>query len=329
LKVGVFSSQRSGRAPLLEANHGVHELTFHEARLDGETADVGAQFQAVCVFVNDLLPRSVLERLRAGATRLIALRCAGFDNVDVAAAAELGLTVVRVPAYSPYSVAEFALGLIMTLNRKLHRSYARVRDSNFSLAGLEGFEVHSSTVGVIGTGGIGAAFCHIMQGFGCRLLAYDLVRNPACEKLGVEYVSLDEIWAAANVISLHCPLTPQTRHVINADTLARMRRGVMIVNTGRGGLLDTRAAIAALKTGQLGYLGMDVYEGEGGLYFQDRSDEILVDDVLTRLFTFPNVVVTAHQAFFTREAIASIAATTVENITSFERGAGPIFRVAA
>ena len=327
MRIGVFSSQRSGRAPLEAANAGRHQLTFLEARLDPETADLGSQFEGVCVFVNDALPRAALERLRAGKTRLIALRCAGFDNVDIAAAKELGLTVVRVPAYSPYAVAEFAASLVMTLNRKLHRAYARVRDSNFSLEGLMGFDLHGSTVGVVGTGGVGLVFCRIMLGFGCRVIAFDVVRNQECEELGVEYLPLNELLRSSDIVSLHCPLNSATRHLINADSLAQMKHGVMLVNTGRGGLVDARACVAALKTGQLGYLGLDVYDGEAELFFEDRSDQIVKDDVLMRLLTFPNVVITGHQAFFTRQAIANIAETTIQNISSFERGEGPICRV--
>jgi D-lactate dehydrogenase len=327
LKVGVFSNQRSGREPLERANAGRHELTFLESRLDTETAKIGAQFEAVCIFVNDALPRAALEQLRAGNTRLVALRCAGFDNVDIAAAKEIGLTVVRVPAYSPYAVAEFAVALVLTLNRKVHRAYNRVRDSNFSLEGLGGFDLHGSTVGVVGTGGIGQIFCRIMQGFGCRVLAYDLAPNAQVQALGVEYLSLDEVLQQSDIISLHCPLTPATRHLVNADTIAKMKPGVMIVNTGRGPLVDARAAIAGLKTGQIGYLGLDVYEGEAELFFADRSNQIVKDDVLMRLLTFPNVVITAHQAFWTRQALLNIADTTIQNITSFELGEGPISRV--
>jgi D-lactate dehydrogenase len=268
-----------------------------------------------------------LERLAAGKTRIVALRCAGFNNVAVAAAKELGVTVARVPAYSPHAVAEHAVGLIMTLNRKLHRAYARVREANFSLVGLQGFDLNARTVGVVGTGAIGEVFCQIMRGFSCRVLAFDPNPSERCRGLGVEYVTLSELFRSSDVISLHCPLTPETHHVINTSSLAKMKRGVMIINTGRGALMDSRAAIAALKTGQLGYLGIDVYEEEENLFFRDLSQQVIQDDVFMRLLTFPNVVVTAHQAFFTREALANIAETTITNLTSFERGHGPLHRV--
>lgn len=328
MKVGVFSTQPYDREPLLAANagHG-HELVFLEARLGIDTVELAAPFDAVVVFVNDSLPRAVLERLAAGRTRMVALRCAGFNNVAVAAATELGLTVARVPAYSPHAVAEHAVGLILTLNRKLHRAYARVREANFSLAGLQGFDLHGRTVGVVGTGAIGQVFCQIMRGFSCRVLAYDPYPSASCRELGLEYVTLNDLFRASDIISLHCPLTPETHHLINSSSLAKMKRGVMIINTGRGALIDSRAAIDALKTGQLGYLGIDVYEEEENLFFRDLSQQIVQDDVFMRLLTFPNVVVTAHQAFFTREALANIAETTITNLTSFERGQGPLHRV--
>jgi D-lactate dehydrogenase len=276
--------------------------------------------------VNDSLGRPVLERLSAGKTRLIALRCAGFNNVDLAAAQQLGLTVARVPAYSPHAVAEHAVGLIMTLNRKYHRAYARVRESNFSLVGLGGFNLQGRTVGVIGTGQIGAAFGRIMLGFECRVLAYDPYPDARCREAGMEYVSLNDLMRRSDIISLHCPLTPETHHLINASSMSKMKRGVMVINTGRGALIDSRAAITALKSGQLGYFGIDVYEEEENLFFRDLSGQIVQDDVFMRLLTFPNVMVTAHQGFFTREALANIAQTTIENLTAFERGAGTLHR---
>jgi D-lactate dehydrogenase len=329
MNVGVFSTQPYDREPLAGANRERgHVLSFLEARLSPETAEIGAQFEAVCVFVNDQLTRGVLERLAAGKTRLVALRCAGFNNVDLAAAAELGLTVARVPAYSPHAVAELAMGLILMLNRKLHRAYARVREANFSLVGLCGFDLQGRQVGVLGTGAIGAVFCRILRGFECRVIAADPQPNPVCRELGVEYVSRSELFRRAEILSLHCPLTADTRHVVNAESLAQMQRGVMIINTGRGALIDSAAAVAALKTGQLGYLGIDVYEEEETLFFRDRSQEIVQDDVFMRLLTFPNVVVTAHQGFFTREALANIAETTLANLSSFEQGTGPLHRAA-
>ena len=328
MRIGVFSTQSYDREPLTTANEGRgHQLVFLEPRLCAETADLAADFDCVCVFVNDALPRSVLARLRAGKTRLIALRCAGFNNVDVRAAAELGITVARVPAYSPHAVAEHAVGLILTLNRKLHRAYARVREANFSLVGLVGFDLCGRTVGVVGTGAIGTVFCRIMRGFECQVVAYDPKPNDACKRLGVTYMTLNDLLRAADIVSLHCPLTPETHHLIGATSLAKMKRGVMLINTGRGALIDSRAAVAALKTGHLGYLGIDVYEEEENLFFRDLSQEVVQDDVFMRLLTFPNVMVTAHQGFFTREAQANIAETTLENVSSFERGSGALYRV--
>jgi D-lactate dehydrogenase len=328
MKVGVFSTQPYDRDSLGEANlHHGHELVFSEARLDIDTVDYAAAFDAVIVFVNDALGRSVLEKLRAGRTRLVALRCAGFNNVDVVAARELGLTVARVPAYSPHAVAEHAVGLILTLNRKYHRAYARVREANFSLVGLCGFDLQGRTVGVVGTGAIGLAFARIMLGFDCKVLAYDPWPSPRGRELGLSYVSLNDLLRAADIISLHCPLTPETHHLINTSALAKMKRGAMLINTGRGALIDSRAAIAALKSGHLGYFGMDVYEEEEKLFFHDRSEQIVQDDVFMRLLTFPNVVVTAHQGFLTREALANIAETTLANVTAFERGTGTLHRV--
>jgi D-lactate dehydrogenase len=334
MKVGVFSTQPYDRDPFERANqrHG-HELTFTEVRLEEGTADWAASFDAVVPFVNDSLRRPVIDRLARGKTRLIALRCAGFNNVDLVAARELGITVARVPAYSPHAVAEHAVGLIMTLNRKYHRAYSRVRESNFSLVGLSGFDLRGRTVGVVGTGAIGAVFGKIMLGFECRVLAYDPwpapnpmpAAGPACRERGMQYVSLNDLVRASDIISLHCPLTPETHHLINASTLAKMKRGVMLINTGRGALIDARAVIAALKSGQLGYLGIDVYEET--LFFRDLSGEVVQDDVFMRLLTFPNVLVTAHQGFLTREALANIAETTIGNLTAFERGEGTLHRV--
>lgn len=328
MKVAVFSTKPYDREYLGRANagHG-HELTFFEAHLEPETAVLAAGHGAVCAFVNDTLDAAVLRQLHAGGTRLIALRSAGFNHVDLATARALGMTVARVPAYSPYAVAEHAVGLILTLDRKLHRAYVRVREGNFALDGLRGFDLHGRTVGVIGTGKIGTVFARIMLGFGCRVLAYDIEPNPACRDMGVEYVGLDELLRASDIVSLHCPLNEHTHHLIDAERLATMKRGVMLINTSRGALIDTRAVIEALKTGRIGYLGIDVYEEEEHLFFEDLSTQIIHDDVFMRLLTFPNVVVTAHQAFFTEEALLNIAGTTIANITAFERGTGELQRV--
>jgi D-lactate dehydrogenase len=260
----------------------------------------------------------VLAKLALGGTRIVALRCAGFNNVDLAAAHRLGLAVVRVPAYSPHAVAEHTLGLILALNRHLPRAYNRVREGNFALDGLLGFDLCGRTAGLIGTGKIGAVVAKLLAGFECEILAIDPFQNPDCLTLGVRYVGLDELLARSDIITLHCPLTPENHHVIDATALARMKDGAMLINTSRGALVDTRAVIEALKSGKLGYLGLDVYEEEGDIFFEDRSSTIIQDDVFTRLLTFPNVLITGHQAFFTRNALEKIAATTIANIAQIE-----------
>jgi D-lactate dehydrogenase len=321
MKVAVFSTKPYDQAFLTAANEGHnHELLFLEPRLTEATTALAAGFPAVCVFVNDRLNAKVLADLAAGGAKVLALRSAGFNHVDLVAAEELGITVVRVPVYSPYAVAEHAVGLILTLNRKIHRSFNRVREGNFALDGLLGFDLNGTTVGVIGTGRIGMVFSQIMLGFGCRVLAYDLYPNPECEALGVQYVSLAELYAQADIISLHCPLTPETYHLLDAQSLAQVKPGVMVINTSRGALIDTIAMIEALKSGQVRYLGLDVYEEEEDLFFEDLSNQVLQDDVFARLLTFPNVLVTGHQAFFTRNALERIAGTTIANITAFEQG---------
>lgn len=322
MRILFFSSHGYDEESFRAANaaHGF-ELVFQHARLDADTAALAAGFEVVCPFVNDTVDAAVLERLAAGGVRLIALRSAGFNHVDLAAAHRLGLPVVRVPAYSPYAVAEHAVGMILTLNRRLHRACNRTREGDFSLDGLLGFDLHGKTVGVVGTGQIGRVFAGIMAGFGCRLLACDPYPSDAVRALGAHYVPLNALLRDADIVSLHCPLTADTHHLINARTLAAMKPGAMLINTSRGGLIDSPALIAALKRRQLGHLGLDVYEEEGDLFFEDRSDELLQDDVLARLLTFPNVIVTAHQAFFTREALTAIADTTLANVAAWRDGA--------
>ncbi|MCL9654669.1 2-hydroxyacid dehydrogenase [Pseudomonas protegens] len=317
----LFSSQTYDRESFLGASlpTGI-ELQFQAARLSLDTAALAERHEVVCAFINDDLSAPVLEQLAAGGTRLIALRSAGYNHVDLPAAKRLGLDVVRVPAYSPHAVAEHAVALILALNRRLHRAYNRTREGDFTLHGLTGFDLVGKTVGIVGTGQIGATFARIMAGFGCQLLAYDPFPNPAVEALGARYLSLPELLAQAQIISLHCPLTNDSRYLINQDSLAHMQPGAMLINTGRGGLVDTPALIDALKSGQLGYLGLDVYEEEAQLFFEDRSDLPLQDDVLARLLTFPNVIVTAHQAFLTHEALAAIADTTLHNIANWAAG---------
>lgn len=265
------------------------------------------------------MKKQSLDYIKKG-IKLIALRCAGFNNVDLNAAKAHGIKVVRVPAYSPYAVAEHAVALILTLNRKTHKAYNRVRDSNFSLEKLVGFDLHGKTVGVIGTGKIGIIFCQIMQGFGCRVLAFDPFPNAELIAKGVEYQTLDDLFAASDIISLHCPLTPQTHHIINAKALEKVKKGAMLVNTSRGALVDTTAVISALRYRHLGYLAIDVYEQEEALFFQDLSGEILDDEEISHLLTFPNVLITAHQSFFTSEALEQIATTTLQNMSDFESG---------
>jgi D-lactate dehydrogenase len=317
----LYSSQTYDRESFLSADVPADiELHFQPARLTLDTVALADQYPVVCAFINDDLSAPVLERLAAGGTKLIALRSAGFNHVDLPTAQRLGLSVVRVPAYSPHAVAEHAVALILSLNRHLHRAYNRTRDGDFTLHGLTGFDLVGKTVGVVGTGQIGATFARIMSGFGCELLAYDPFPNPQVEALGARYLPLDQLLAEAQIVSLHCPLNEHTRHLINQASLQRMQRGAMLINTGRGALVDTPALIEALKSGQLGYLGLDVYEEEAQLFFEDRSDLPLQDDVLARLLTFPNVVVTAHQAFLTKEALGAIAQTTLENIMSWAAG---------
>ncbi|GLU40716.1 2-hydroxyacid dehydrogenase [Pseudomonas sp. NBRC 100443] len=322
MRIILFSSQNYDRESFLAANpgHGF-ELHFQQSPLRPDTAALAMGFEVVCPFVNDDLSRPVLEQLAAGGTRLIALRSAGYNHVDLTAAHALGLTVARVPAYSPHAVAEHAVGLVLALCRHLHRAYNRTREGDFSLHGLTGFDLHGKTVGVVGSGQIGQVFAQIMRGFGCQVLAYDPYPNPAIEALGGRFVGLDQLLAESDIISLHCPLNDATRHLVNADSLQRMKRGAMLINTGRGALVDTPALIEALKSGQLGYLGLDVYEEEAEIFFADRSDLPLQDDVLARLLTFPNVIITAHQAFLTREALAAIAGTTLDNIGAWRQGA--------
>lgn len=318
MNVAVFSTKQYDRTTLDLANAGRHRLHYLEPHLEEATASLARGHDAVCVFVNDRLDAVVLEALRADGIRLVALRCAGFNNVDLPTAQRLGITVVRVPAYSPHAVAEHSLALMLALNRKLHRAYNRVREGNFALDGLLGFDFNGRTAGVIGTGKIGVIVARILRGFGCEVLAFDPLVSEECRSLGVRYVPLDELLAAADVITLHCPLTPENHHLIDGAALRKMKTGAMLINTSRGGLLDTRAVIDALKSGQLGHLGLDVYEEEGEMFFEDLSGTILRDDIFTRLLTFPNVIITGHQGFFTREALDNIAATTIGNITEFE-----------
>ena len=329
MKVAVFSSKPYDREFLTQANAGHHELRFLQPHLNEETASLAAGSAGVCGFVNDTLNAGVLEQLAHNGTRVIALRCAGFNNVDLDAAARLSLTVVRVPAYSPHAVAEHTVALILALNRKLHRAYNRVREGNFALDGLLGFDLNGRTAGLVGTGKIGAIVARILLGFGCEVIAFDPFPNAQCQALGVRFVSFDELLAAADIITLHCPLTAENHHLIGTSAISRMKPGVMLINTSRGALIDTRAVIAALKAGTISHLGLDVYEEEGEMFFEDLSGTIIRDDVFTRLLTFPNVMITGHQGFFTREALENIAATTVANLCEFEKTGACVNQVKA
>ncbi len=292
---------------------------FHEFRLSGETAVAAKGAQAVCVFVNDQVDRTCLETLAALDVKLVALRCAGHNNVDLAAARALGLAVVRVPAYSPHAVAEHAIGLLLTLNRKIHRAYNRVRELNFSLSGLVGFDIHAKTVGIIGTGKIGRIAAQIFRGFGANVMAHDPFPTPDWATAhGILYTDLDTILASSDILSLHLPLMPDTLHLLNSQTLAQTKPGVFIVNTSRGKLIDTTSLIAALKSGHIGGVALDVYEEEEGIFFHDLSGQVLLDDELSHLLVFPNVLITAHQAFLTHEALSEIARVTTMNIVARE-----------
>jgi D-lactate dehydrogenase len=319
MKIAVFSTKRYDRRSFEEVNqHFGHQLTFFEPRLTPHTAALANGFRGVCVFVNDEVNRETITRLAAGGVEIIATRSAGYNQIDLEAAEEHSICVVRVPAYSPNAVSEFTVGLILTLGRQIHRAYNRVRDNNFELEGLRGFELSQKTVGVFGTGKIGATVIKNLSGFGCRILAYDVYRNPEVEKLA-DYVDTPlELTQQADIITFHMPLTPDTYHLINQETIAHLKDGVFIVNTSRGALLDTQAVIEGLKSGKIGYLAIDVYEVESDLFFRDLSNEIITDDVFARLQTFPNVLITGHQAFLTDTALRNIATTTLDNITQFE-----------
>ena len=322
MKAIVFSARKDEKSYLIDAFEASgHEVMFEEVHLNRKTAELAVGFDAVVVFVNDQLDDSCLERLAELSVKTVALRCAGYNNVNLDAAKRLGLSVVRVPAYSPYAVAEHALTLLMTLNRHVHKAYNRVREGNFLLDGLVGRDIHRKTVGVVGTGNIGSVFCQIMRGFDCRLLAYD--PNPSQDLIeqGVEYVELDSLLEQSDFISLHCPLTAQTHHLISERALALMKPKAMLINTSRGGLVDTKAVINALKQGGLSGLAIDVYEEEADLFFEDQSNRVIADDDLMRLMTFPNVIVTGHQAFLTEEALTNIAQTTANNLTCLEQNA--------
>ncbi len=318
MHVTLFSSKNYDRQFFTAANgqHG-HTLKFLSPHLDQHTAMLATGSDVVCAFVNDTLSAPVLDTLASLGVRHVALRCAGYNNVDLEAAGRNGILVSRVPAYSPHAVAEHTVALLLDLNRKVHRAHTRVREGNFSLDGLLGFDLHGRTAGIIGTGRIGINVIRILRGFGCEVLAYDPHPQAECRDLGARYVSLEELFAASDIISIHCPLTPESHHLINAAALEQMKPGVMLINTSRGAVVDSKALVAGLKSGKIGYLGLDVYEEEGDLFFEDLSDTVIQDDVFARLTTFPNVIITGHQGFFTREALGNIAETTLSNIDEF------------
>lgn len=320
MKVAVFSTKAYDREYLDKLNNNTQQLTYFKAALNAGTTNLSIGFDAVCVFVNDTVDKAVIESLAANGIKIIALRCAGFNNVDIAAVAANNIKVVRVPAYSPQAVAEHAVALILTLNRKTHKAYNRVREGNFSIEKLTGFNLYNKTVGVIGTGKIGIAFCNIMLGFGCKVIASDLFESAYLKEKGVMYKPIDEILNQSDIISLHCPLTPETKYLFNSIAFNKMKDGAMLINTSRGALIKTADAIAALKSGKLGYLGIDVYEQEENIFFKDLSESIIHDDLIERLISFHNVLITPHQGFFTIEALDQIAATTLKNLTDFEKG---------
>ncbi|RZU98688.1 2-hydroxyacid dehydrogenase [Spiribacter vilamensis] len=317
MRIYFFSAQKYDREFMERGNenHGF-ELAFTESPLNADTARLANGAEVICAFVNDTLDAPCLQALADAGVRIVAMRCAGFNNVDVPEAKRLGLSVVTVPAYSPEAVAEHTLALILTLNRNTHRAYARVREGDFNLKGLLGFNLNGRTVGLVGTGRIGVATARVLSGLGVQLLGFDVYENPAFEALGGRYVELDDLYAQSDIISLHCPLTDANHYMINATSIARMKDGVMLVNTSRGGLIDTEAVIEALKSRKVGHLALDVYEQESDIFFRDLSDEILADDMLSRLLTFPNVLITGHQGFFTEEAMTQIAEVTLANVAA-------------
>jgi D-lactate dehydrogenase len=317
MKTAFFSTQKYDKAFFLHENQNFNfDLVFFEVHLSQETIKLAKGYEAICIFVNDKVDKAMLKELQENGTKLIALRCAGFNNIDIQAAKEIGITVMRVPAYSPYAVAEHTLALILTLNRKTHKAYNRVRESNFSLDGLLGFDLCGKKAGIIGTGKIGKLVAKILSGFSCEVLLYD----PFPEKTPEygKYCDLETLLSDSDIISIHCPLNDQTKHLINKDSITLMKEGVMIINTSRGAIINTKDVVKGLKSRKIAYLGLDVYEEEEGLFFEDHSETVVQDDVLMRLISFPNVLVTAHQAFFTQNAMTNIAVTTLKNIKDFQ-----------
>lgn len=321
MKIAMFSTKPYDAEMFKVVNQQFHfDITYFDMRLDAQTVCLAAGFDVVCVFVNDQVTAEMIAQLVEQGTKLLALRSAGYNHIDLRAADSKGITVARVPAYSPYAVAEHAVTLMLSLNRKIYRAYNRVREGNFSLEGLLGFDMHGKTVGIVGMGQIGLVLASILKGFGCEVLAYDPFPQSQSEELGLAYCTLPELYRKSDIISLHCPLTPETRHLINETSIAQMKDGVMLINTSRGAVVDTYTVLQGLKTMKIGYLGLDVYEEEADLFFEDLSNYLLQDDIFARLLTFPNVLITGHQAFFTREALHNIAFTTLQNIHDFQQG---------
>jgi D-lactate dehydrogenase len=321
MRIAVYSTHGFEREYLLKAAKGHHDLLLLEPQLSAETTSMALGCQAVCIFVNDDASAAVIKQLAMMGIKFIVLRSAGFNNVDIEAAVKNGIRVARVPEYSPFAVAEHTVALMLTLNRKLIKAHNRIRDLNFSLDGLTGFDMHEKTAGIIGLGKIGKRVAEILKGFGCKLMAYDPYPDKVWgEKLSITYSTVEDVFQQCDIISLHAPLTPETHYLVNKDSIESMKRGVMLINTGRGALINTRDVIDALKSGHIGYLGLDVYEEEKGLFFEDHSEHILQDDVIARLLTFSNVLITSHQAFLTDTALHNIAQTTINNLDSFQRG---------
>jgi D-lactate dehydrogenase len=319
MKTAIFGTQFYERNYFNKYNIGnKHELVFFEENLNSETTHLAKSFQAVCVFVTDKIDKNCIEKLAKLNVKAIVLRSAGYNNVNIESAKANNIKVLRVPAYSPQAVAEHAVALILTLNRKTHKAYNQVRGNNFSLQNLMGFNLYGKIIGVVGTGKIGRAFCEIMLGFGCKIIAFDIKENECLKQKGILYKTFDELLSESDIISIHCPLNPETNHLFNKNTFDKIKKGVMIINTSRGGIINTEDAIEALKSEKIGYLGLDVYEDEGDLFFKDHSNTIIQDDVFERLLSFHNVLITPHQAFYTQEAVTEIAKITIKNFTDFE-----------
>ena len=321
MKVSIFSTKYYEREYMDRYNTGgKHTLTYFDTSLNSSTTSLAAGFDAVCVLLTDKIDKETIGKLAGLGIKLIDLRSAGFDNIDIQAAKAQHIKVLRVPAYSPQAIAEHASALILTLNRKTHKAYIRVRENNFSLENLMGFNLFGKTVGVVGTGKIGSAFCNIMLGYGCNVIAYDIRESEVLKEKGIGYKPFNELLKVSDIVSIHCPLTPDTHHLFNSVAFSKMKKGAMLINTGRGAIIKTSDAVEALKNGQLGYLGIDVYEGEENLFFRDLSESVVEDDVIERLMSFNNVLITPHQGFFTQEAVEQIAITTIQNFTDFENG---------